>query len=331
MRACVVTHHDPSNPLAAMQIRDVAPPARREGWVRIKLEAASLNMHDLWTLRGVGQDPQVLPLILGCDGAGILLDDAPDLPAGSAVITHPVIASADRGGGDETLDPQRALVSERHDGTFAEIISLPARCALPRPQHLSASEAACVPVAWGTAFRMLRRAGVRAGMSVLVQGASGGVNSAAIALARASGARVWVTSRTKTKRDFARSLGAHEVFETGGRLPERVDVVVDNVGAKTWAHSLRCAKPGGVIVTCGATTGADVNAELLRVFFHQLSIIGSTGATRSELLETIAVMENFALRPTIDSEIALSELPQAMARMEKSELIGKVVITDFIN
>lgn len=329
MRACVVTHHDANNPLAAMEIRDVDPPAPKPGWVRIKLAAASLNMHDLWTLRGVGQDPAVLPLILGCDGAGTLLDDAPGLAAGSNVMTYPVLANADLGGGDETLDPNRALISERHDGTFAEVISLPARCALAMPAHLSFAEAACVPVAWGTAYRMLRRAGVQPGMTVLVQGASGGVNSAAIALARASGARVWATSRSEEKRDFARRLGAHDTFAPGARLPERVDVVVDNVGAATWAHSLRCAKPGGVIVTCGATSGGDVNAELMRVFFHQLSIIGSTAATRAELISTGVVMENFALRPTIDSEIALGQLPEAMERMAAGDIFGKVVITDF--
>lgn len=329
MRACVVTHHDANNPLAAMQIRDVDPPEQKPGWVRIKLAAASLNMHDLWTLRGVGQNPQVLPLILGCDGAGTLLDDAPGLPAGSRVMTYPVLADADAGAGDETLDPNRALISERHDGTFAEIISLPERCALPMPGHLSFAEAACVPVAWGTAYRMLRRAGLGPGMSMLVQGASGGVNSAAITLARAFGARVWATSRSEEKRAFALRLGAHETFAPGAKLPERVDVVVDNVGAATWKHSLRCTKPGGVIVTCGATSGGEVNAELMRVFFHQLSIIGSTAATRSELISTAQVMESFALRPTIDSEITLDQLPDALERMAAGAIFGKIVITDF--
>lgn len=322
MRAAVVTSHRPDEPLAALDITDTEEKPLPDGWARVHLKAASLNMHDVWTLRGVGQDPNDLPLILGCDGAGVTDD-------GREVMVLPVIADADRGGGDETLDPQRALLSERHDGTFAEVVHVPERCLIDKPAHLSFAEAACVPVAWGTAYRMLRRAGVGPGQTVLVQGATGGVNSAAIALANAMGARVWATSRTEAKRETARSLGASEVFESGAKLPGRVDVVVDNVGAATWRHSLRCVKPGGAIVTCGATTGGNVDAELQRVFFQQLSIIGSTGCTRAELVQTGQLMEHAGLRPLIDREITLSQLPDAITDMIDGAIEGKVVITDW--
>ncbi len=345
MKACVVLRHCPDDPLAAMELREVASPEPSAGWVKVRIAAASINMHDLWTLRGVGQDPADLPLILGCDAAGVV--DAPGLidetgllgePGrelhGREVMVLPVIADADAAanaclGGDETLDPHRALLSERHDGTFAEEVCVPLRCLVPKPAHLSMAEASCVPVAWGTAFRMLRRAGVRAGMTVLVQGATGGVNSAAIQLAGAMGARVWVTSRSAGKREVAERLGAAATFETGARLPERVDVVVDNVGEATFAHSLRCLKPGGVVVTCGATTGPHADAELNRIFFQQLSVIGSTACTRAELLACGQLMENADLRPLIDSEIRLSQLPQALVRLEKGEVCGKVVVSSF--
>ncbi|MDO5700573.1 MAG: zinc-binding dehydrogenase [Bowdeniella nasicola] len=316
-----MTHHDPDDPLAAISLRTVAEPAARPGWVSVVMHAASLNMHDLWTLRGVGQDAADLPLILGCDGAGLTED-------GREVIVLPVIADPDAGGGDETLDPRRALLSERHDGTFAERVLVPQRCVIDKPRHLSMAEAACVPVAWGTAFRMLRRAGVRAGMTVLVQGASGGVNSAAISLAVAMGARVWATARTQAARELALSLGAQAAFASGERVPERVDVVVDNVGAATFGHSLRCLKPGGAVVTCGATTGS-TDAELHRVFFLQLSIIGSTGCTRTELIELVRLMEAAELRPLIDREITLGQLPEAISAMAEGRLLGKAVITDW--
>lgn len=322
MRAAVVTSHRPDDILAALEITDVAERDLPPGWARVHMRAASLNMHDVWTLRGVGQDPAVLPLILGCDGAGVTDD-------GREVMILPVIADADRGAGDETLDPKRALLSERHDGTFAEVLHVPERCLIDKPAHLSFAEAACVPVAWGTAYRMLRRAGLGPGQSLLVQGATGGVNSAAIALGAAMGARVWATSRTADKRATALELGASAAFESGEKLPERVDVVVDNVGAATWRHSLRCLKPGGAIVTCGATTGGNVDAELHRIFFQQLSIIGSTGCTRAELVELGRLMEQAELRPLIDREITLSQLPEAITDMADGAIEGKVVITDF--
>ena len=238
MRAARVVAHDPDRPLRALRIADdVAEPPEAPGRVRVRVRAASVNMHDLWTLRGVGQDPRVLPLTLGCDAAGVTSD-------GREVIVLPVLGDPDAGGGDETLDPARSLLSERVDGTFAEVISVPERCVIDKPAGLSFAQAACLPIAWGTAFRMLRRARVSAGATVLVQGATGGVNSAVIALARAVGARVWVTSRTAAKREIARGLGAHAVFEDGARLPERVDVVVDNVGAATFAHSSPHSRAG---------------------------------------------------------------------------------------
>lgn len=321
MRAAVAIAQDPDNPLDCLEVRDVPLPETPEGWVRVQVKASSLNQHDLWTLRGVGHDPENIPIILGCDVAGVTED-------GREVILHPMIADADAGAGDETLDPRRALLSERHDGGFAEYITVPERCLIDKPKHLSFDEAACLPVAWGTAFRMLfGRAQAKPGESVLVQGAGGGVTSAAIALAAAAGLRVFVTSRSEEKRLQALELGATAVFASGERLPERVDYIIETVGEATWAHSLKCLKPGGAIVVCGATTGFDPSADLARVFYQQLRVLGSTGSTLEESRAMARFVELKGLRPRIDRTLDLEQIGDGFAAMADGDLNGKIVVT----
>ena len=190
---------------------------------------------------------------------------------------HAVIGDPAAYGGDETLDPRRSLLSERYDGTFAERVAVPRRNLLPKPDALTFEEAACLPTAYLTAYRMLfATSGLEPGSTVLVQGAGGGVATALIMLGRAAGYRMWVTSRSEDKRERAVELGADQAFVSGERLPERVDAVMETVGEATWPHSLRALKPGGRIVICGATSGPAPSAELNRVFFLQLSVIGST-------------------------------------------------------
>src|SRR4029453_13184448 len=203
---------------------DVSKPCPRPGWSLVRVVASSLNMHDLWTLRGVGHPPDRLPLVLGCEVGGY--DEDSD-----EVIVPPVIADPDAGRGDETLDPDRALLSERHDGAFAEYLTVPRRNLVPKPDWLSFDEAACLPVAWTTAYRMLfTQANIRAGDRVLVQGAGGGVASAAIKLAVAAGAVVYATSRSESKRAQAMGWGARAALAPGERLPERADPVIETVG-----------------------------------------------------------------------------------------------------
>lgn len=194
MLAATAISQSAADPLSGLVLRDVPEPIPRPGWSRVRVVASSLNMHDVWTLRGVGHPPDRLPIILGCDAAGYDED-------GNEVIVHPVIGDPDAGRGDETLDPGRALLSERHDGAFAEYLTVPARNLVPKPDWLSFDEAACLPVAWTTAYRMLfTQARITAGDRVLVQGAGGGVASAAIRLAVAAGAVVYATSRSADKR-----------------------------------------------------------------------------------------------------------------------------------
>ncbi len=277
-------------------------------------------MHDLWTLRGVGHPAEQLPIVLGCDAAGY--DEH-----GNAVIVHPVIADPDAGGGDETLDPNRALMSEKYDGTFAEYLCVPTRNLVPKPGWLSFDEAACLPVAWTTAYRMLfTQAGVRAGDRVLVQGAGGGVASAAITLAAAAGAVVYATSRSEDKRAQALTWGARAALPTGARLPERVDVVIETVGEATWSHSLKSLRPGGTVVVAGATSGMNPPADLGRVFYMQQRILGSTGCTRAELVAMLRMMEATGVRPVIDRVLPLNDIHKAFQLMIDGALTGKLVI-----
>jgi len=321
MLAVTATHADPSDPLAGLEIGDRPEPSVPDGWTTVALRAVSLNHHDLWTLRGVGIDPGRLPIVLGCDGAGVDED-------GREVVVHSVIGDPAAGGGDETLDPARSLLSERYDGTFAERVAVPRRNLVPKPAALSFEEAACLPTAWLTAYRMLfSRAGLQPGGRVLVQGAGGGVATAAIVLARAAGMRVYVTSRTEDKRRRALELGAHEAFEPGARLPERVDAVIETVGEATWSHSLKSLRPGGTLVTSGATSGSDPGADLSRVFFLQLRVVGSTMGTRGDLERLLRFCEVTGVRPVLDSVLPLDRAREGFARMAAGDLFGKVVFT----
>jgi NADPH:quinone reductase-like Zn-dependent oxidoreductase len=307
------------DPLSGLRVDQHPEPEPPDGWTTVEVRAAALNHHDLWSLKGVGLPEERLPMILGCDASGVDEDD-------NEVIVHAVIAS-DGWRGDETLDPKRTLLSELHPGTLAERVAVPRRNLVPKPESLSFAEAACLPTAWLTAYRMLFvKADLRPGQTVLVQGATGGVVTAAIVLGSHAGARVWVTSRDEEKRERAVELGAHAAFESGARLPERVDAVMETVGEATWPHSLRSLRPGGVIVVSGSTSGGAPSAELQRLFFLQLRIEGSTMGTREELVQLVRLCETSGVRPVIDRELALADAGEGLAAMERGELFGKVVL-----
>jgi NADPH:quinone reductase-like Zn-dependent oxidoreductase len=313
---------DRSDPLAGLEVGqrpDPSPPSA--DWTTVTVRAASLNHHDLWSLRGVGLAEDQLPRVLGCDAAGV--DEA-----GNDVVVHAVIGAADAGHGDETLDPGRSLLSERYDGTLAERVVVPRRNLLPKPAELSFAEASCLPTAWLTAYRMLfTHAGVRPGDTVLVQGAGGGVATAAVRLGAVCGLRMWVTSRDEQKRERALSLGAEAAFAPGAQLPERVGAVLETVGEATWGHSLRCLRPGGTLVVSGATSGANPPAELSRLFFLQLRVVGSTMGSREELSRLIQLCVTSGLRPVIDAEWPLEKAREAFARLAGGDVFGKLVLT----
>jgi NADPH:quinone reductase-like Zn-dependent oxidoreductase len=321
MLAVIAARIDADNPLAGLELTERAEPAPPDGWATVTVRAAALNHHDVWTLRGVGISPDRLPIVLGCDAAGVDAD-------GNEVVIHAVISDPAAGYADETTDPSRSLLSERYDGTFAQQVVVPRRNLLPKPAALSFAEAACLPTAYLTAYRMLfDRSGLQPGATVLVQGAGGGVATALILLGRGAGYRVWVTSRSEARRERALTLGADQAFQPGARLPERVDAVMETVGEATWAHSLRALKPGGTLVISGATSGSAPPADLNRIFFLQLSVVGSTMGSRDQLGRLLRFCEQTGVRPLIDREMPLADAREGFAAMIAGDVFGKVVFT----
>ncbi len=316
------------DPLAGLVVGAHDELAVPPGWSRVFVRASALNHHDLWSLRGVGLPGDRLPMILGTDAAGV--DEH-----GNDVVVHAVIGEPQAAGegarrGDDSADPlfsaERSLLSERYPGTLATWVAVPAANLIPKPAQLSFAQAACLPTAWLTAYRMLTTKG-RLGYegSVLVQGAGGGVATAAVLIGRALGARVYVTGRSPEKRDRVTRLGA-VALEPGARLPERVDVVIDTVGEVTFDHSLKCAKPAGRIVVAGATSGHLATVDLRRVFYTQLEILGSTMGTREELAELIGLVAAGEVSPIIDGVYPFAHARRAFERLASGQVFGKVVL-----
>lgn len=320
MFAITASHPSPDDPLAALVLGEHPEPSPPAGWEVVEVRAAGLNHHDVWTLRGVGIAEERMPIVIGCDAAGVTSD-------GREVVVHAVVASPD--GDDETLASDFSILSERYDGTFAERVAVPSRNLLDKPASLSFEEAACLPVAYLTAYRMLfTRGGLRPGERVLVQGAGGGVSTALILLARAAGLHVTVTSRDEAKLAKAEEIGAHLAVASGDRLPHKVDAVMESVGEATWKHSLRALRAGGRVVVVGATSGPNPPADLNRVFYRQLEIVGSTMGTKQELERLVAMLDATGVRPLIDDTYAMTDGRDAFARMVEGDLFGKLVLTN---
>ena len=321
MLAVYAASQDRANPLSGLVVGDRPAPEARPGWSAVTLRTAGLNHHDVWSLMGVGLSADKLPMILGCDGAGV--DES-----GREVIVHSVVAS-DGWSGDETLDPGRTLLSELHPGTLAEQVAVPTRNLVAKPEGMPWETAACLSTAWLTAYRMLFvNGGLTPGATVLVQGAGGGVATALIQLGSAAGLRMWVTSRDEAKGARALEIGADRAFGSGERLPDRVDAVMETVGAATWSHSVNSLKPGGAIVISGATSGdAPAKAELTKIFFKQLRVIGSTMGTKAELERLAAFVQGKGITPVIDSVRPLAEARDGFEHMANGEVFGKVIFT----
>jgi NADPH:quinone reductase-like Zn-dependent oxidoreductase len=313
MRAAYAVSANDDDPLAALEVGErPEPDTSLDDWVTVEVKASSLNHHDLWSLRGVGLPSEKLPMILGCDAAGI----GPD---GADVVVNATVLGAPGA-------PAFTILSEHFPGTFAERVAVPAANVLPKPAELSFAEAACLPTAWLTAYRMLTTKGrLPENGSVLVQGAGGGVATAAVVLAKALGARVYATSRSAAKREKIAELGA-TALEPGARLPERVDVVIETVGAATFEHSMKCANFGARIVVSGATAGHLPQVNLRRVFALQLEILGTSMGTSEELGALLALCAQQNIRPVIDSEFGFSEIRDAFAKLDKGDVFGKIVI-----
>jgi NADPH:quinone reductase-like Zn-dependent oxidoreductase len=295
-------------------------PAPRPGWTAVEVKAAALNRHDLWAIRDGGVSPDRFPLGLGSDVAGVTAE-------GREVLVHALVAPNASGAAGELLDPGRVMLAEATTGACATRVAVPDRNLVDKPAELSFTAAACLPTAWLTAYSMLyRKAQIKPGQTVLVQGAAGGVSTAAIALARAGGARVWVAGRSRARLAAAVHIGADDIFDAGARLPERVDVVIETVGSATWAHSVRAVRPGGVVVVAGATTGATVELDLGRIFLQHVSILGSTMGTLDDLRLVARFCALHGVTPPVDAVYPLAAARDAVARLESGDAIGKVLV-----
>jgi NADPH:quinone reductase-like Zn-dependent oxidoreductase len=316
MRAALASAINANDPLAGLTVGDAPEPTHPDDdWVTVDVRASALNHHDLWSLRGVGLTEEQLPMVLGCDASGVD-------PDGNEVVVHAVIP--------DKSDPRGfTLLSEKHPGTIAERVAVPRANLVAKPTAMSFTDAACLPTAWLTAYRMLFvQGGLKPGQSVLVQGAGGGVATALITLARAGGLQVFATSRDEAKRARALEIGAHATYATGERLPERVDAVMETVGAATWTHSLRSLRPGGTLVISGATSGPNPdNTELNRIFFLQLRVIGSTMGTSTELAQLVSFLDATGTKPLIDRTLPMAEAREGFAAMDAGDVFGKIVFT----
>ena len=311
-----------NDPLASVMVGERPEPIVPEGWVRVRVTHASLNRHDIFTLLGVTaqREPIPFPMILGNDGAG-LLDD------GTPVVIYPLIGS-DSWRGDETLDPAWHVFSELVPGTMADYVAVPRRNAIPMPERLSPVNAALLGTAWLTAYRALfTKSGLRPGETLLVQGASGGMATALIQMGCAAGFRVWVTTRNEEGRKIALRLGADAVFATNEELPRRVDAVADNVGALTWAHSLRSLKRGGTLVVSGITTGGVAETDLLRIFVEQINIRGTIMGTLEEMKTMMSFIVTAGIQPEVGVVTAMAEAREAIGSMIAGHTTGKTVFT----
>jgi NADPH:quinone reductase-like Zn-dependent oxidoreductase len=311
-------------------LEEAPDPEPGPGEVLVRLRASALNHLDVWIRKGLPSVPK--PRILGADGSGVVEAlglGVTGFEPGERVVLNPGIEA---GGG------QIHVIGEHGDGTNAELIAVPATNVHPIPERLSFEEAAAFPLVFETAYRMLvTRAGLREGEWVLAWGVGGGVSTAALSIAKALGARVLVTSSSDAKLERARELGADATVNhatgdvravakeaTGGR---GVDVVVESVGEATWATSLQVAAPGGRITVCGATSGPNPPAALHRVWWKQLSILGSTMGTREDFAGAYELVASGRAVPIVDSVLPLEEIRTAHERLEAGEQLGKIVLT----
>jgi NADPH:quinone reductase-like Zn-dependent oxidoreductase len=340
MRALVVREH---GGFEALRIEERPRPGIRPEEVLVRIHAAGLNHLDLWVRRGVEGHRFPLPLVLGCDGAGVVEEvgaAAGGVAVGDRVAISPGFAPPEAPeslAGRHHLAREYGIFGETRDGTCAELCAVPARNLLHMPAGLGFPEAAAFPLAALTAWHMLvERGRVRAGMDVLIHAAGSGVSIYAIQIARLLGARVIATTTAPSKVERALELGADAVILLGAEdFPARVreftgkrgvDVVIDHVGAATFGLSLRALRKGGAVVTCGATSGPRLEADLRLIFFKSLSILGSTMGGMGEMAEVWSLFTGGRLRAVVDRVLPLESAREAHRALEAREVFGKVVL-----
>jgi len=299
--------------------------------VLIRVVASALNHMDLWVTRGMPKPP--LPHVPGCDVAGVVEAvgaSVTNVQVGDEVVVNPgvsPVADIVALGNDSPMGPGFMIYGEHCWGGHAQYAVAPSRNVRARPAGRSWAECAAYPLAYLTAYRMLRRARVQAGNTVLVVGIGSGVSCAALAIARHMGCTVVATSRSEAKRTEALTMGAAAVYDSAAtKWPVEADVVIESVGPATWEQSVRSLKPGGRLVVCGGTSGPKVELNLPRLFFKQIEIIGSTMGSYQEFDEVSALVAQ-GLDIRIDTTYPIADYAQALARLEDGEQLGKIVLT----
>lgn len=298
--------------------------------VRVRVVASALNHMDLWVTRGLPKPP--LPHVPGCDVAGIVEavgSEVASIAVGDEVVINPgvsPVAEITALGIDSPMGPGFFIFGEHCWGGHAEYAIAPSRNVRRRPQGRSWAECAAYPLAYLTAYRMLRRARAKAGQTVLVVGIGSGVSCAALAIAQHMGCDVVATSRSEAKRSEALAMGAVAAHDSAAtKWPVAADVVIESVGPATWEQSVRSLKPGGRLVVCGGTSGAKVELNLPRLFFKQNEIIGSTMGSYEEF-DAVSNLVEAGVAVHIDREYQLDEYGAAIARLDNGEQLGKIVL-----
>jgi len=316
-----------------LRLEEIASPEPGAGEVRVRLEAAALNHLDIWVRKG--NVPTNTPRTLGCEGAGRVDKLGPG--ARGFHVDQPVVVLpwlyAPRSA-RPNLDA--TILGVARDGCYAEQVVVPADALRLLPEGLSPAEGAAFPLVTSTAYHMLiGRGELRPGETVLITGATGGVGTAAVQLARAVGARVIAATRSEAKGGRLMELGAHHVVNAAADLREEVlsltdgrgvDLVAEQVGRTLWEASLSATRPGGRVVFCGSTSGPHVTMNLQSAYRRELSILGVFGAVPEELDRVWSLVEQRKVRPLVDSIMPLGEAAEAHRRMERSDHLGKLVL-----
>ncbi|MGE0307583.1 MAG: zinc-binding dehydrogenase [Acidimicrobiia bacterium] len=308
----------------------IEPPELGPLDVRVEVKASALNHMDLWVTKAMPKPH--LPHIPGCDVVGVVDAVGPlvtNAKPGDEVVINPAVSPIEDVvalGNDSPMGPGFGILGEHRWGGHGEFIVVPSHNVVPKPAGRSWVECAAYPLAYLTALRMLRRARLTAGETVVVVGIGSGVSCAALTLARWMGAEVHATSRSAAKRDQAIALGAAAVHDSAAdRWPVQADVVIESVGPATWDQSVRALKPGGRLVVCGGTSGSSVQLNLPRLFFKQIEIIGSTMGSYEEFAILTSLIDR-GLPVIVDRVYPLDDYPSALARLESSEQLGKIVL-----
>jgi NADPH:quinone reductase-like Zn-dependent oxidoreductase len=340
MKAVVFNQHGGPD---VLEYRDVPDPKPARDEVLIEVKATSINHVDVFLRRGMPGITVSMPKIVGSDAAGIIREIGPDVSGftvGQRVTINPGITCGHcefctAGFGSQCVS--WAMVGENRDGAYAELVAVPASIVLPIPDSMSFEEAAAAPLVFLTAWSMLVGKGnIRPGEDVLILGAGAGVGTAAIQIAKMAGCRVYVTASSDEKLERAKALGADFLINYGKSefdkiirdLTNRrgVDVVVDYVGANTWVRSLRSARRGGRVLTCGATTGFAPQTDLRHIFFRQLQVFGSTMGSHREFLDVMKCVFRGQLKPVIDRVLPLAEARRGHELIEQRAVFGKIVL-----